>query len=153
TSTIAPVYPLYAAVSLACLDKTINKARICTGITDGKGEVEGGTSVGGGGATTQTATPSRAVLVDRVFRDAALFAGVPGFYWGGAPTNTGAWAASSLFVDRGGGYAELSQVGMAAIAGIAATVLAGTTTGSETVDVDLQPEQMPASYTAGQVSA
>ncbi len=112
------------------------------------------TGTSGGTTTTTVAAPSAFVVVDRIFRDADLYAGVPGVYFGAAPTNTtDSWAAASLYVDRGAGFTEISADVDAAFVGTAATVLAGTTTGSETVRVDIQPGQELPSYTTAEVAA
>ncbi|MGE0133033.1 MAG: LamG domain-containing protein [Blastocatellales bacterium] len=113
-----------------------------------------GPTLAGGSSTTQTPAPSRAVIVDRLISDAQLFDGVLGFYFAAAPTNTtGAWAATSLYVDRGGGYVEIAAVEIAATLGDATTVLPGTTLGSETVRVQLQPGQTLPTYSPSEITA
>src|SRR5262249_49467900 len=110
-------FPLYVGCAVACLNKQV-QAWVCNGETDGTASIGDASGVGGGSETTAAAAPTKAVLVDRIFRDSDLFAGIPGFYWGAAPTNPGAWAAASLFVDRGGGHAEIAEVETAAIVGV-----------------------------------
>lgn len=140
-------YPLYAASSIACLQKTINETRFCT-----PGDQEPGT--GGGTEETQDAAPSAVVIVDRLISDAQQGSGVLGFNFGAAPTNTtDAWGSAVLNVDRGGGYIEIAETEVAAAVGEANTVLPGTTTGSETVRVDIQPGQELESFSSAEVTA
>lgn len=107
-----------------------------------------------GGTTGPQAVASSAfVLIDRIWRDQELTAGIPGVYVAAAPQSSDAWAAFRLYRDIGAGYAQVYETSTASILGTAATALAGTTLGSETVDVDLQPSQTLPSYTSGEVTA
>jgi hypothetical protein len=142
TSALAPQYPLFVAGSIACHEKTINDAHLCHQ-AGGNPSEPGGGGEGGGGETTQDPADSAAVLVDRLIDDPQLFAGILGFNFGAAPTSqSGAWAGASLYVDRGSGFVKLAEVDTAAVLGEAATALAGTTGGSETVQVEIQPGQV-----------
>lgn len=102
---------------------------------------------------TQVIAESAFVLIDRIWRDQELTAGIPGVYVAAAPMTADAWAEFQLWRDVGAGYAQLYSTATAAIIGTAATVLAGTEIGTETVDVDLQPGQSLASFTSGEVTA
>ncbi len=102
---------------------------------------------------TQVVADSSFVLIDRIWRDQELTAGVPGVYVAAAPQSSAAWAEFELHRDVGAGYTELYTTSEAATIGTAATVLAGTEIGTETVDVDLQPGQSLPSFTSGEVTA
>jgi len=102
---------------------------------------------------TQTVANSTYVLIDRLWRDQELTAGVPGIYVAAAPQSSAAWAEFELHRDVGAGYVEIFNTTAAATIGAAATVLAGTEIGTETVDVDLMAGQSLPSYTSGEVTA
>lgn len=102
---------------------------------------------------TQTVANSSFVLIDRIWRDQELTAGVPGLYVAAAPQSSAAWAEFELHRDVGAGYVEIFSTTVAATIGAAATVLAGTEIGTETVDVDLMAGQSLPSYTSGEVTA
>lgn len=110
---------------------------------------------GSPGDTTggQTVANSSFVLIDRIWRNQELTAGIPGIYVAAAPQSAAAWAEFELYRDVGAGYTEIYNATTAATIGTAATVLAGTEIGSETVDVDLLAGQSLPSFTAGQVTA
>lgn len=99
----------------------------------------------GGGGEIQTVADSAFVLIDRIWRDQELAAGVPGIYVAAAPTaRTYTWPAFELWREVGS-YSLLHETEEEAIIGEAISVLAATTTGSETVDVQLQPgQELPA---------
>jgi hypothetical protein len=130
TSLTAPTYPLYGAASLACLNKTIDNFGICQneGVTGGEGE-------------TQVVAETAFVLIDRIWRDEELNAGAPGVYVAAAPIErTHTWPGYELHREIGS-YAEIFDAEAEAVIGAAISVLAATEIGSETVDVELQPEQ------------
>lgn len=111
---------------------------------------------GGPGDVTepQTVADSAFVLIDRLWRDQEFAAGVPGIYVAAAPTTRAyAWSAMELFRDSGAGYLEIYETTLEAIIGTVATVLAATEIGTETVDIDLQPGQVLASFSAPEVAA
>lgn len=143
TSSRTPNYPMRVIASLACLNKTVNNLVICdTGVSNG--------------ATTemQVVTNSKFVIVDRIWRDQELTAGVPGFYVAAGPADqANTWPAFELWRDQGAGYTQIYETEDASLIGTAATVLASTTIGTETVDVDLLPGQVLVSFTGGEVTA
>lgn len=102
---------------------------------------------------TQVIADSSFVLIDRIWRDQELTAGIPGIYVAAAPQSSATWAEFQLWRDVGAGYVQLYSTSDAATIGLAATVLAGTELGTETVDVDLQPGQSLPSFTSGEVAA
>ncbi len=144
TSATAPSYPMYAAASLACLNKTIDNVAIC------QNEAVTG---GDGSSGTQTLTDSRFVLIDRVYRDEDFQRGVPGIYVAAgptaAPTTTEPWPEFELYRDIEG-YSLIHETTREAIIGTAASVLPDTTTGTEYVDVDLREGQSLPSFTTDQ---
>ena len=58
-----------------------------------------------------------------------------------------------MWRDIGAGYQQIYQTALEAVIGTAATVLASTEIGTETVDVDLRPEEELPSYSSGDVAA
>jgi len=108
----------------------------------------------GGGGEIQTVADSSFVLIDRLWREVEIASGLPGVYVAAGPQiRTKPWPEFELYRDKGAGYAKLFENSVEAPIGEAISVLAGTELGSETVDVELLPGQVLASYSGGEVSA
>jgi hypothetical protein len=109
----------------------------------------------GGTVTPGTVSPSRAVLIDRLWRTSDLSAGVPGFYFAAAPTDTSlVWSRCRLYRDVGLGFEEIAQATTRAVLGEAVDVLLATELGTETVQVELlDPDGELASYTTPEIAA
>jgi hypothetical protein len=94
------------------------------------------------------------VFVDRLWQDQEFVAGLPGIYVPVMADDANAWSGAEIYRDIGAGYQLLGSVTAQNAVGVAATALASTTIGTETVDIDLaHPTDSLPSYTAGEVTA
>ena len=83
-----------------------------------------------------------------------MAAGIPGIYIAAGPQSRAyTWPEFELYRDNGAGYQLLHENSAEAIIGLAATILAATEIGTETVDVDLLEGQSLPSFTAPEVAA